>query len=372
MSGSQAVTINRQDIQSILHQHRIRPNKLANFLGLDEKITENVQSPGHSGLSQEEHRDEKWGKLITQLMQPHNLSFITAVNPYDDVFFTSLVAGEADYLYYGGKEEGITLKTAHPQEAATLLGDYIGVADILKTGTSLTMSRDGLLALACLVDRFNRQKLENLVLHVVMDEPVTPQSLEEELAIAMETRDLRWAVPFVLETFVGEATPDIAKGLGELASIGITTKAKKQVILTARGQALAGTLVGPRGMLAVKALYYHQGSLVLDSLMFLRVSGYLYAIQDGNSITWTSIDQSQFQEMIATILAPGEAPELPEEVMATPVAIKEEVAREAKDPVIRVDTGEKKKPRPKFCRFCGTPLKARGKFCHSCGKEIGS
>lgn len=227
MSGSQAVTINRQDIQSILHQHRIRPNKLANFLRLDEKIAENVQSPGHSGLSQEESRDEKWGKLITQLAQPHNLSFITAVNPYDDVFFTSLVAGEADYLYYGGEEESITLKTTDPQEAATLLGDYIGVADILKTGTSLTMSKDGLLALVCLIDRLSRQRLENLVMHVVVDEPVTSQSLEEELAIAMETGDLRWVAPFVLETFNGETTSDIAKGLRELVSIGITTRAKK-------------------------------------------------------------------------------------------------------------------------------------------------
>lgn len=76
--------------------------------------------------------------------------------------------------------------------------------------------------------------------------------------------------------------------------------------------------------------------------MFLRVSGYLYTIQDGNSFTWTSIDHSQFHEMMATILAPGEAPELPEEVMATPVPIKEEVANEAKDPVIREDAGEKK------------------------------
>ena len=372
MSGSQAVTIKRQDIQSILHQHRIRPNKLSNFLGLDEKSAGNVQSPGHSGFSQEELRDEKWGELITQLAQPHNLSFITAVNSYDDVFFTSLVAGEGHYLYYGGEEESITLKTAHPQEAATLLGDYIGVADILKTGTSLTMSRDGLLALACLIDRFNRQRLENLVLHVVMDEPVTPQSLEEELAIALENRDLRWAAPFVLEIFDGETTPDIARGLGELASIGITTRVKKQVTLTEQGQALAATLAGPRGMLGVKALYYHQGSLVVDSLMFLRASGYLYAIQNGNFATWISIDQPQFQEMMATILAPGEAPELPEEVMATPVPIKEKVTPEAKDPVTREDAGEKKKPRPKFCRFCGTPLKARGKFCHSCGKEIGS
>lgn len=378
MSGSQAMTFSKQDLQTIIKQNQISPNKLATLLALDEKAAGQDQPSDNSNLSLDELVKENNAVLLEQLVQPYNLSFITAVNNNDDFFFTSLVAGETSYLYYGEEAGSLTLKETNPEEAATLLGDFIGVADIVKTGTHLTMSMDGLLAFGCLLDRLKRQRLENLVLHVVEEESLTPQSMEEEFAIALETKDLRWTLPFLLEAFDVETTLDLAKGLKELASLGITTKAKKQVEVTPLGVEVAALFQEPRGMLGVKSLYYHKQSLILDPLVFFRVSGYLYAVQGGESVTWASVGQAQYQEMMSTVLAPGEAPTLinHETAPAAPQPIKEEAVAEGilvdEEPVLSDDTGQKKKPRPKFCRFCGTPLKARGKFCHSCGKEIGS
>jgi hypothetical protein len=362
MSGSQAMTFSKQDLMTVVQKNQINPNKLATLLALDEKAASQDQPPDEANLSPESLMEKSRLQLLKQLVQPYNLGFVTAVSSGDDFFFTTLVAGETGYLYYGEEEGTITLKETNPEEAAILLGNFIGVGDIVKTKTSLTMTMDGLLTLACLLDRLKRQRLENLVLHVVEEEPVTLQSLEEEWAIASETRDLRWTLPFLLEALEREEGLDLSKGLGELASMGITTKAKKQVTLTPQCSGLMELFQGPKGMLVVKSLYYHNGSLILDPLVFFRVSGHLYAIQGGNSVTWTSIDQGQYQQMMATILAPGETPAIDEKTRTgTNAALGTPVEAE-----------QKKKPRPKFCRFCGTTLKARGKFCHSCGKEIGS
>lgn len=359
MLKQETVTISKEAALGAAQQLGIEPNRLSSLLDIFK--ASGKKSVGGKDLV--EGRQE----LLRRLAQPYNISFLSSVLQDETFFFTTILTGKDDYAFYGAEGDDIRLKPAESDEISLLVRDIIGAAGVHKTNTVLSLSRNGLLSLACLLDVIRRRKLENLILHVVGSEPIEIRDLENELAIAQENRDMRWLTPFFLNAFNMKSPFDFKKGLGELSDMGIAKLQKNAITLHDEKSGWLDMLGGKKSILGINSMFYHQDSLQLLSAAFLRAGEYLYYIEGGEQVTWASIDENQLEEAILTLIAPGDNPG------STAAKPEPAVAELAETVNTSDDEGSEPaaKPSPKFCKYCGTPLTPGGKFCRSCGKPVG-
>ncbi|MZQ76078.1 MAG: hypothetical protein GT589_08025 [Peptoclostridium sp.] len=359
MLKQETVTIPKEAALAAAQQLGIEPNRLSSLLDISK--ASGKKSVGGKDLM--EGRQE----LLRRLAQPYNISFLSSILQDESFFFTTILTGENDYAFYGAEGNDIRLKTVTSDEISLLVRDIIGAAGVCKTNTALSLSRNGLLSLACLLDVIRRRKLENLILHVVGSEPIEIRDLENELAIAQENRDMRWLTPFFLNAFNMKSPFDLKKGLGELADMGIAKLQKNAITLQDEKSGWLDMLGGKKSILGINSMFYHQDSLQLLSTAFLRVGDYLYCIEGGESVAWASIDENQLKEAVLTLIAPGDNP--------GSAAVKAEPAVADLSETVNIGNGAgdetAAKPAPKFCKYCGTALTPGGKFCRSCGKPVG-
>ncbi|AHM56333.1 hypothetical protein EAL2_c10350 [Peptoclostridium acidaminophilum DSM 3953] len=355
MLKQETVILSKEAALAAAQQLGIEPNRLSKLLDISEASGKN--SKGGQGLGDGQKEQVRW------LAQPYSISFLSAALQDENLFFTTILAGEEDYAFYGDEGDNIRLKPATANEVSLLARDLIGAAGVQKTNTALSLSKDGLVSLTCLLDVLKRRELENLILHVVGSEPIEMSDLEDELAIARENRDIRWLTPFFLDVFDMKSPFDLKRGLSELSNMGIVKLQKNAVEVQEEMSGWLGMLSGRKSLLGISSIFYHNAALQLLSAAFLRVGDYLYCIEGGEKTTWVSIDEKQLKETVMTLIAPGENPgglnAKEEQVMSAEPA----VAVEATEPAA--------KPSPKFCKYCGTPLAPGGKFCRSCGKPVG-
>lgn len=358
MLKQETVTISKEAALATAWQLGIEPNRLSELLDIPK--ASGKKPAGAQGLMDGQQ------ELLRSLAQPYNISFLSSILQDESFFFTTILTGENDYAFYGADGEDIRLKPAESDEISLLVQDIIGAAGVHKTNTALSLSRNGLLSLACLLDVIRRRKLENLILHVVGSEPIEIRDLEDELAIAQESRDMRWMTPFFMETFNMKTPFDLKKGLGELSDMGIAKLQKNAITLHDEKSGWLDMLGGKKSILGINSIFYHQNALQLLSAAFIRVGEYLYYIEGGEQVTWASIDENQLQEAILTLIAPGDNP-------GNSAAKAGPAAAELSETVnISNGAGEETaaKPAPKFCKYCGTALTPGGKFCRNCGKPI--
>lgn len=357
MLKQDTVILSKEAAIGALKQLGIESNRLSELLDISK--ASGKKPSGAQGLIDGQQ------ELLRRLAQPYNISFLSSVLQDESFFFTTILTGKDDYAFYGAEGDDIRLKPAESDEISLLVRDIIGAAGVHKTNTALSLSRNGLLSLACLLDVIRRRKLENLILHVVGSEPIEIRDLENELAIARENRDMRWMTPFFMESFNMKGPFDFQKGLRELSDMGVVKLQKNAITVQDEKSGWLDVLGEKKSILGINSMFYHQDALQLLSVTFLRAGEYLYYIEGGEQVTWASIDENQLKEAVLTLIAPGDNPG------SITVGAKPTVAAEAAKADKTQALAPSAESAPKFCKHCGTALTPGGKFCRNCGKPIG-
>ena len=252
------VVIKKKEVLRIIEQSGNAINSLARFLDIfAEDSTE-------SSIQDEKIADIDLQSLPSYLIAPYNISFMTIVTPKDDMVFTTVLSDRDKYGFYSYLKESelLTLKTVEPQEIIDLSSDLIGTRNALESETKLFFTPTGILALSTLVDLVRRESLEKLVLHLVGESEITISKIQEILEMSMDSCDIRWLTPFILDIFdpleiIPKEKMDIKEGIKELGDMGLLKLQEDIVQLTDRGRDFLDLLIEPSGRIGVKSLYYY-------------------------------------------------------------------------------------------------------------------
>lgn len=352
------IVIKKKTVFEIIKQRENKRNVLSNFLDIFSE-----ESSLYDG-SNEEIEEVNPEMLPSYLLEPYNISFMTIITPQEDMVFMTLLSDEKNNGLYRYEEEFgvLTLKTMEAQESIALISALMGTRNSMKSQTNLTFTPIGMLTLAILVDYVRRENLENLILHLTGESEITISKIQEIFALSMESKDIRWFAPFVLEVFnplemVAEEKKDIKIGLQELANMGLIKLLKNIVHITEQGYEFLELLIQPSGWIGIKSLYYHDHQLQLLSSLFIRAAKSLYYIMPrdvGEQYNWISIDHEGFEEIFGMNIAPGEMPPLNNSSSSTNTPILKAIPENE----------------VKFCIYCGKELTENAKFCRNCGKLV--
>lgn len=362
------IVIQKNHIFKMINQSGLMINRLARFL--DVFAEPSMDTP----MQHDQIEDVDLQTLPSYLLEPYNISFLSVVTSKDDMVFTTVLSDENHYGFYSYLKESelLTLKTMMPQEIINLSKDLIGTGNAIASGTKLFFTPLGLLTLVTLVDLVRRDRLENLILHLVGESKITVSKMEEIFELSINSGDIRWLTPFVLEILnplemMATQKIDMAQGLRELETMGLLWLEEDVLQLTDQGREFLDLLVEPSGWMGIKSLYYYDQELQLLPTLFISIHHHLYyimPIDGGLQYSWVSIDLDTFEETLEMTIAPGEIPyekpiEIPIEILSDePVEIA--IVAPGPDNIM------------KFCIYCGTALKKDSRFCVQCGKPVAS
>lgn len=337
MNNKQAIRIPKTSVVHAGNSLGIKPNRLANYLGLEE--------------SKEIRKLEKnWEQVLPVLLEPLNFSGLIIQFEDDSLLLTNVLSNEELTAFCGSDSDDLVVLPMEPMEMVNHLASYLGDTSESKR-IKQELPYDALITLLLISDSLKRMKLTNLLFPNETEFDITLDRISEEYNTS-KIKDLRWLSSIANELCLNTKSIDFNNALTTLTKLGIIQYKNKLIDIDDNGIVLFDELSKHKSTIGIRSAFYHDGVLNYLTIMLLRTENHIWYFDLSDEASMMTLNTEELKGMIATMLASGEVP---------PIADKTSIVKSVDNQNTNI---------PRFCRNCGASLSEGAMFCRSCGKKI--
>lgn len=338
MNNKQAIRIPKTSVVHAGNSLGIKPNRLANYLGLEE--------------SKEIRKLEKnWEQVLPVLLEPLNFSGLIIQFEDDSLLLTNVLSNEELTAFCGSDSDDLVVLPMESMDMVNHLASYLGDTSESKR-IKQELPYDALITLLLISDSLKRKKLTNLLFPSETEFDISLDSISNEYKDSLKIKDLRWLTGIAHELNLNPKSINLEHALTTLAKLGIIQYKNKLIDIDDNGIVLFDELSKHKSTIGIRSAFYHDGVLNYLTIMLLRTENHIWYFDLSDEASMMTLNTEELKGMIATMLASGEVP---------PIADKTSNVKSVDNQNTNI---------PRFCRNCGASLSEGAMFCRSCGKKI--